>query len=319
MTRAFEKFNSALKNNNGKAVYNLSDAESHLYFSQLLRKTRTLDSISLQSQSDFNRMNVMMARGLLSDSLLYTASSKDFMTALYDTKSFDLLYKMTQNSQFEISWMAIKKNQAEVTLVNDKVIYLNKENDSWKVNMPSLMKLSNTLLKKSTSRGKSNGMNKSTIIHTYIKGKISNDLVKPFEYVYWPVGVKENEDFFNNKFYFSSDISCANQIYSKQKSKAKILIFTDYTRVATDFHNKFIESDTFKSFVSNNFDFILLTEGCKTGKEMFEKYEIRNIPTILFVDEIGAVQNKQVGYIITPEMYMEESQNKDILKEFLNK
>ena len=302
---AYKNFKKALDNQNGNAVYNLSDDESHLYFKQLLRKTRVLDSLGVIRQTDFNQINILMARGLLSDSMLIRSTPKEFMISLYNTRSFDLLHQMIQRQQFDISWMAIKNNTATVHLENDDVIYFHKEEDSWRINMPSLMKLSNEHLKKSLNIAMGNGYNKNKNIDRFAKNKVSYSLVKPLDYLYEPIGVKENELFLSGKHYFSTTLNCNIQANVYRAQSQKVLFFVDRSRLATDFYLKFVQSRKFKSYANKNFDFILLTNSCKAGKSLFKKHNIRNIPTILTLNEFGEIQNKSIGYFITPEMFLE--------------
>ncbi len=303
--RTYKNFKKALDNQKGKTVYDLSDEESHLYFQQLLRKTQTLDSLGVIRQPDFNQMNIIMARGFLSDSMLVNSTPKEFMIALYNFRSFDLLHQMIQRQQFDISWMSVKNNKATVHLENDDVIYFNKENDSWKINMPTLMKLSDEHLKEAMRIATSNGLDKNESLDRFAKSKVGHDLIKPIDYLYSPIGVKENELFLNGIHFFSKTLDCDEQVNVNRAHSQKVVFFVDRSRLATDFYLKFVQSQKFKSYANKNFDFILLSNYCKVGKRLFDKYNIRNIPTILTLNEAGEIQNKSLGYFITPDMFLE--------------
>ena len=164
----FNEVNTANIELNGEKIYQLTDNESHEYYTDLLKKIKNLDSIEINKLNLTDKINLLSVRAVLSDNDIKKISGKELMIAMYtkintmDTAKINNIKKMELmniriNNNVALANLAINKNIIQPKF-NLKFL---KENGKWKYNFISMSNLVNDQLKMMC---KKNGMSEMDFI-----------------------------------------------------------------------------------------------------------------------------------------------------------
>ncbi|WP_298504930.1 hypothetical protein [uncultured Maribacter sp.] len=141
----FNDFNTANIELNGEKIYELTDSETHKYYSRFLSKTLKLDSIEITELNLTEKINLLSARAIIKDSILKKISPKDLMIKIYIELSTMDSTQINAIKELGIANIQIDNKKAICdfiingdTLSPNVNLRFSKENGQWKYNPLSM-------------------------------------------------------------------------------------------------------------------------------------------------------------------------------------
>ncbi|WP_405208020.1 hypothetical protein [Aquimarina sp. LLG6339-5] len=142
---AFNNFNKANIELDGEKIFELSDSESHNYYSNLLTKILRLDSIGISKLNLTDKMNLLSARAIIADSELKKISPKNLMIKMYTEVSSMDSVKIDSFKKLGVTNVRIESEKAngDFTIDGEALsprvnLKFSKENGKWKFNIVSM-------------------------------------------------------------------------------------------------------------------------------------------------------------------------------------